>query len=68
MLCAHGPDVEWRICTIWEAAYGLLPLNSSVVDLPELVVAAPLQPPPLSWSLYLPLLKVLRVSSSGKSI
>ncbi|XP_020269075.1 protein GIGANTEA-like isoform X1 [Asparagus officinalis] len=59
MLCAHGPDVEWRICTIWEAAYGLLPLSSSAVDLPEIVVATPLQPPALSWSLYLPLLKVL---------
>ncbi|KAH0467237.1 hypothetical protein IEQ34_004475 [Dendrobium chrysotoxum] len=65
MLCAHGPDVEWRICTIWEAAYGLLPLSSSAVDLPEIVVAAPLQPPTLSWSLYLPLLKVLEYLPQG---
>ncbi|GKA80636.1 protein GIGANTEA [Tanacetum coccineum] len=20
MLCAHGPEVEWRICTVWEDA------------------------------------------------
>ncbi|WOL08142.1 protein GIGANTEA isoform X2 [Canna indica] len=65
MLCAHGPDVEWRICTIWEAAYGLLPLSSSAVDLPEIVVATPLQPPPLSWNLYLPLLKVLEYLPRG---
>uniref|UniRef100_A0ACD5VMQ8 Uncharacterized protein n=1 Tax=Avena sativa TaxID=4498 RepID=A0ACD5VMQ8_AVESA len=65
LLCAHGSDVEWRICTIWEAAYGLLPLNSSAVDLPEIVVAAPLQPPTLSWSLYLPLLKVFEYLPRG---
>ncbi|TVU21497.1 hypothetical protein EJB05_31134 [Eragrostis curvula] len=65
LLCAHGPDVEWRICTIWEAAYGLLPLSSSAVDLPEIVVAAPLQPPTLSWSLYLPLLKVFEYLPRG---
>ncbi|XP_008793464.1 protein GIGANTEA-like [Phoenix dactylifera] len=65
MLCAHGPDVEWRICTIWEAAYGLLPLSSSAVDLPEIVVATPLQPPTLSWNLYLPLLKVLEYLPRG---
>ncbi|KAF5467704.1 hypothetical protein F2P56_011933 [Juglans regia] len=59
MLCAHGPEVEWRICTIWEAAYGLIPLSSSAVDLPEIIVATPLQPPILSWNLYIPLLKVL---------
>ncbi|KAJ4794813.1 Gigantea [Rhynchospora pubera] len=65
LLCAHGPDVEWRICTIWEAAYGLLPLSSSAVDLPEIVVATPLQPPTLSWSLYLPLLKILEYLPRG---
>ncbi|RWW56331.1 hypothetical protein BHE74_00036971 [Ensete ventricosum] len=65
MLCAHGPDVEWRMCTIWEAAYGLLSLSSSSVDLPEIVIAAPLQPPPLSWNLYLPLLKVLEYLPRG---
>ncbi|KAJ3694141.1 hypothetical protein LUZ60_009621 [Juncus effusus] len=65
MLCAHGPEVEWRICTIWEAAYGLLPLSSSAVDLPEIIVATPLQPPTLSWSLYLPLLKVLEYLPRG---
>ncbi|KAL5703593.1 hypothetical protein ACHQM5_022122 [Ranunculus cassubicifolius] len=59
MFCAHGPEVEWRICIIWEAAYGLIPLNSSAVDLPEIIVATPMQPPVLSWNLYLPLLKVL---------
>ncbi|KAF9612211.1 hypothetical protein IFM89_038633 [Coptis chinensis] len=59
MFCAHGPEVEWRICIIWEAAYGLIPLNSSAVDLPEIIVATPLQPPVLSWNLYLPLIKVL---------
>ncbi|XP_075516756.1 protein GIGANTEA-like [Primulina tabacum] len=65
MLCAHGPEVEWRICTIWEAAYGLIPLSSSVVDLPEIVVATPLQPPVLSWNLYIPLLKVLEYLPRG---
>ncbi|XP_074280315.1 protein GIGANTEA isoform X2 [Silene latifolia] len=65
MLCAHGPEVEWRICTIWEAAYGLIPLNSSAVDLPELIVATPLQPPLLSWNLYIPLLKVLEYLPRG---
>ncbi|KAL0368790.1 UNVERIFIED_CONTAM: protein GIGANTEA [Sesamum calycinum] len=65
MLCAHGPEVEWRICTIWEAAYGLIPLSSSSVDLPEIVVATPLQPPILSWNLYIPLLKVLEYLPRG---
>ncbi|KAJ1438409.1 hypothetical protein SESBI_03018 [Sesbania bispinosa] len=65
LLCAHGPEVEWRICTIWEAAYGLIPLNSSAVDLPEIVVATPLQPPILSWNLYIPLLKVLEYLPRG---
>ncbi|KAI5430151.1 hypothetical protein KIW84_034650 [Lathyrus oleraceus] len=40
ILCAHGPEVERRICTIWEAAYGLIPIKSSVVDLPEIIVVA----------------------------
>ncbi|CAN4116431.1 unnamed protein product [Withania somnifera] len=65
MLCAHGPEVEWRICTIWEAAYGLIPLSSSAVDLPEIIVATPLQPPVLSWNLYIPLLKVLEYLPHG---
>ncbi|XP_071703338.1 protein GIGANTEA-like isoform X2 [Rutidosis leptorrhynchoides] len=65
MLCAHGPEVEWRICTIWEAAYGLIPLSSSIVDLPEIIVASPLQPPILSWNLYVPLLKVLEYLPRG---
>ncbi|KAI5409217.1 hypothetical protein KIW84_054858 [Lathyrus oleraceus] len=39
ILCAHGPEVERRICTIWEAAYGLIPAKSSAVDLPEIIVA-----------------------------
>ncbi|XP_059631530.1 protein GIGANTEA-like isoform X2 [Cornus florida] len=65
MLCVHGPEVEWRICTIWEAAYGLIPLNSSAVDLPEIIVATPLQPPILSWNLYIPLLKVLEYLPRG---
>ncbi|XP_028790031.1 protein GIGANTEA isoform X2 [Neltuma alba] len=65
MLCAHGPEVEWRICTIWEAAYGLIPLSSSAVDLPEIVVATPLQTPILSWNLYIPLLKVLEYLPCG---
>ncbi|XP_059455745.1 protein GIGANTEA isoform X2 [Corylus avellana] len=65
MLCAHGPEVEWRICTIWEAAYGLIPLSSSAVDLPEIIVATPLQPPMLSWNLYIPLLKVLEYLPRG---
>ncbi|XP_021902416.1 protein GIGANTEA [Carica papaya] len=65
MLCAHGPEVEWRICTIWEAAYGLIPLSSSAVDLPEIVVATPLQPPILSWNLFIPLLKVLEYLPRG---
>ncbi|KAK6138828.1 hypothetical protein DH2020_027432 [Rehmannia glutinosa] len=65
MLCAHGPEVEWRICTIWEAAYGLIPLSSSAVDLPDIIVATPLQPPLLSWNLYIPLLKVLEYLPRG---
>lgn len=65
MLCAHGPEVEWRICTIWEAAYGLIPLSSSAVDLPEIIVATPLQPPLLSWNLYIPLVKVLEYLPRG---
>ncbi|KAL4565931.1 hypothetical protein LXL04_030037 [Taraxacum kok-saghyz] len=65
MLCAHGPEVEWRICTIWEAAYGLISLSSSIIDLPEIIVAAPLQPPILSWNLYIPLLKVLEYLPRG---
>ncbi|KAK8647015.1 hypothetical protein V6N13_120774 [Hibiscus sabdariffa] len=65
MLCAHGPEVEWRICTIWEAAYGLIPLSSSAVDLPEIIVSTPLQPPILSWNLYIPLLKVLEYLPRG---
>ncbi|CAK9154186.1 unnamed protein product [Ilex paraguariensis] len=65
MLCAHGPEVEWRICTIWEAAYGLIPLSSSAVDLPDIIVATPLQPPNLSWNLYIPLLKVLEYLPRG---
>ncbi|EOY16828.1 Gigantea protein isoform 3 [Theobroma cacao] len=65
MLCAHGPEVEWRICTIWEAAYGLIPLSSSAVDLPEIIVATPLQPAILSWNLYIPLLKVLEYLPRG---
>lgn len=65
MLCAHGPEVEWRICTIWEAAYGLIPLSSSAVDLPEIIVNTPLQPPILSWNLYIPLLKVLEYLPCG---
>ncbi|CAK7346737.1 unnamed protein product [Dovyalis caffra] len=65
MLCAHGPEVEWRICTIWEAAYGLIPLSSSAVDLPDIIVATPLQPPMLSWNLYIPLLKVLEYLPRG---
>ncbi|CAK9150205.1 unnamed protein product [Ilex paraguariensis] len=65
MLCAHGPEVECRICTIWEAAYGLIPLSSSAVDLPEIIVATPLQPPILSWNLYIPLLKVLEYLPRG---
>ncbi|XP_043697326.1 protein GIGANTEA-like [Telopea speciosissima] len=65
MFCSHGPEVEWRICIIWEAAYGLIPLSSSAVDLPEIIVATPLQPPVLSWSLYLPLLKVLEYLPRG---
>lgn len=65
MLCAHGPEVEWRICTIWEAAYGLIPLSSSAVDLPEIIVSTPLQPPNLSWNLYIPLLRVLEYLPRG---
>lgn len=65
LLCAHGPEVEWRICTIWEAAYGLIPLSSSVIDLPDIIVATPSQPPVLSWNLYIPLLKVLEYLPRG---
>jgi len=65
LMCLHGPEVEWRICTLWEAAYGLLPLSSSTVDLPEIVVATPLQPPVLSWNLFQPLLRVLEYLPRG---
>ncbi|KAK4742201.1 hypothetical protein SAY87_000202 [Trapa incisa] len=65
MLCAHGPEVEWRICTIWDAAYGLIPISSSAVDLPEIIVATPFQPPILSWDLYIPLLIVLQYLPRG---
>lgn len=65
LMCLHGPEVEWRICTLWEAAYGLLPLSSSTVDLPEIVVATPLQPPVLSWNLFHPLLRVLEYLPRG---
>ncbi|KAE8730818.1 Protein GIGANTEA [Hibiscus syriacus] len=65
MLCAYGPEVEWRTCTIWEAAYGLIPFSSSAVDLPEIIVSTPLQPPVLSWNLYIPLLKVLEYLPRG---
>ncbi|GJW42651.1 GIGANTEA-like protein [Tanacetum coccineum] len=47
------------------AAYGLIPLSSSIVDLPKIIVAAPLQPPILSWNLYVPLLKVLEYLPRG---
>ncbi|KAG6419948.1 hypothetical protein SASPL_116462 [Salvia splendens] len=59
MLCANGLEVERRICLIWEAAYGLIPLTSSSTDLSIIVAATSLQPPILSWNLYIPLLKVL---------
>ncbi|XP_047979964.1 protein GIGANTEA-like isoform X2 [Salvia hispanica] len=59
MLCANGLEVERRICMIWEAAYGLIPLTSSSTDLPIIVAATSLQRPILSWNLYIPLLKVL---------
>ncbi|KAI5055707.1 hypothetical protein GOP47_0029228 [Adiantum capillus-veneris] len=65
LMCDHGPDVEWQICTLWEAAYGLLPLNSAAANLPELVVASPLQPPSLSWNLFRPLLRVLEYLPHG---
>lgn len=65
LMCDHGPDVEWQICTLWEAAYGLLPLNSSAANLPELVIATPLQPPSLSWNLFRPLLRVLEYLPHG---
>nr|GEX11546.1 hypothetical protein [Tanacetum cinerariifolium] len=65
MLCAHGPEVEWIICTIWEAAYGVILLSSSIIDLPEIIVATPLQPPILSWNLYITLLKVLEYLPRG---
>jgi GIGANTEA protein len=67
LMCDHGPDVEWQICTLWEAAYGLLPLNSCAAKLPDLVVAAPLQPPPLSWNLFRPLLRVLEFLPQGSA-
>ncbi|KAH7297848.1 hypothetical protein KP509_25G015300 [Ceratopteris richardii] len=65
LMCDHGPDVEWQICTLWEAAYGLLPLDSSAANLPELVIATPLQPPLLSWNLFRPLLRVLEYLPNG---
>ncbi|KAI8013851.1 Protein GIGANTEA [Camellia lanceoleosa] len=64
-ISSYRKQVEWRICTIWEAAYGLIPLSSSAVDLPEIIVATPLQPPILSWNLYIPLLKVLEYLPRG---
>lgn len=65
MLCAHGLEVEWRLCMIWETAYGLIPISSSSMVLPEIIFATYLQPPILSWSLCIPLLKVLEYLPRG---
>lgn len=65
MLCAHGLEVEWRLCMIWETAYGLIPLSSSSMVLPKIIFATHLQPPTLSWSLCIPLLKVLEYLPRG---
>ncbi|CAM6083592.1 unnamed protein product [Calypogeia fissa] len=59
LLVGHGPDVEWRICLLWEAALGLRPLSPQVLDLPKFVLSAPLQPPVLSWNMVRPLLCTL---------
>nr|CAB3475984.1 unnamed protein product [Digitaria exilis] len=40
LLCAHGPDVEWRICTIWEAAYEEVLLNGDVASTSGKVIAS----------------------------
>lgn len=61
----YGSAVEWRICTLWELAYGLLPLSALTLDMPELVVATPLQPPSLSWNLFRPLLRVFDYLPDG---
>lgn len=65
MLRAHGLEVECRICKIWEAAYGLSPLPSSLMDVTEVVASTSLQPPMLSWNLCIPLLKVLEYLPRG---
>lgn len=66
MLHAHGLEVEHRICKVWEAAYGLIPLpSSSSMDLPEIVASTSLQPPMLSWNLCIPLLQVLEYLPRG---
>lgn len=55
----HGPDVERRMCLLWDLAYGLLPLDSPSVDVLRLVAATPLHRPVLSWNLFRPLLRVI---------
>jgi len=49
LLQNHGAEVEWKVCALWEAALGLLPLDPSSVALPDLGTAAPTpNPPPFS--------------------
>ncbi|KAG6542250.1 hypothetical protein Mapa_016378 [Marchantia paleacea] len=59
LMTGHGIDVECHICALWEAAYGLRPLTPSSVDLPDLVLSTPLQPPVLSWNLLRALFRIL---------
>ncbi|KAI9098387.1 hypothetical protein K1719_025012 [Acacia pycnantha] len=65
MLCAHGQAAEWRICTVWETAYGLIPLSSSAVDLPEIIVATSLT---IMEFVHTPMEAILRRTFPSESI
>ncbi|KAL3700067.1 hypothetical protein R1sor_018089 [Riccia sorocarpa] len=50
LMTSYGADVELKICSLWEAAYGLSSPGSTG-QLPEVVLSEELQPPVLSWNL-----------------
>ncbi|KAK6160819.1 hypothetical protein DH2020_004200 [Rehmannia glutinosa] len=51
--------------TVEATAQGIASMLFLAVDLPDIIVATPLQPPLLSWNLYIPLLKVLEYLPRG---
>lgn len=63
MLCAHGPEVEWLICTIWEAR----PSPSQFLRnrLTRNRRGNSTSTPTLSWCLYLALWKVFQYLPRG---